>query len=85
TEAAKQELGIKKIYHRTEYLAKENFNAMIPYGFRRYQFMIEILKHFDKLEGTKNNVTFKYFYRNFNNILNNDKKDLTLPLVETVN
>ncbi|MFA7010884.1 MAG: hypothetical protein WC240_06665 [Bacilli bacterium] len=85
TETVKLELGIKQTYHRTDYLAKEDFNAMIPCGFKRYQFMIEILKHFDKIEGTKNNGTFKYFHRNFNKILNNDKKNLTLPLVETVN
>ena len=84
TEQSKQELGIKETYNRTDYLVKEDFNAMIPYGFRRYQFMLEILKHYDKIEGTKKNDTFNYFYMHFNNLLEDRKKDLTLPLQETV-
>lgn len=79
TEQAKVDLGIRNEYTRTDYLVKEDFNAMMPYGIRRYQFMLEILKYYDKIEGTKNNTTLRYFYKHFNHLLNNEKKDLTLP------
>ncbi len=69
TEQGKLDLGIKEEYIRTDSLTKEDFNAMMPYGIRRYQFMLEILKRFDKIEGTKNNTTFRYFYNHFNNLL----------------
>lgn len=69
SDEVKRELAVENDYVITDNLAKEDFNAMIPRNYRRYEFMIAIMRRFNKEIGQKRNKSFAYFYKHFDNIL----------------
>lgn len=60
-----QKIGIRKSdykkYSESQPISKEQFNLIIPKKMTRTEFLISILKHFDKNYAKEKNSAFKYF------------------------
>jgi len=60
-----RELKVKELPPTTDNLTKEQFNRLIPEGFYRLEFMLELLDRFSIKEARKKNRSFDYFIEKY--------------------